>query len=100
MKILEQLERTGRRMHLSKLTVECYSRWVREFLVFHGQRSGEWGHPSLLAGGEVEGFLNYLACERRLSASSQNQATNAIVFLYEQVLADELPEDHLGRFAA
>jgi site-specific recombinase XerD len=38
--------------------------------------------------------------DRKLSASSQNQATNAIVFLYKQVLADELPEDHLGRFVA
>ncbi|HWE03409.1 MAG TPA: integron integrase, partial [Tepidisphaeraceae bacterium] len=45
-------------------------------------------------------FLTYLATDRRLSASSQNQAVNAIVFLYKQVLADELPPDHLGRFAA
>ena len=49
---------------------------------------------------EVEAYLTYLAVGRRLSASSQNQATNAIVFLYKQVLADELSADHLGRFAA
>jgi integron integrase len=48
----------------------------------------------------VEAFLNDLACRRRVAASTQNQALCAIVFLYRQVLADELGENHLGRFAA
>jgi site-specific recombinase XerD len=48
--------------------------------------------------GEVGAFLTHLARDRRLSASSQNQATCAIVFLYKQVLAGQVPEDHLGRF--
>jgi integron integrase len=49
---------------------------------------------------DVEAFLTHLARDRRLSASSQNQATCAIVFLYRHVLAAELPQDHLGRFAS
>ena len=48
----------------------------------------------------MEAFLTALARDRQLSASSQNQAVNAIVFLYKQVLADEVGPDHLGRFAA
>ena len=58
-----------------------------------------WRHPRDLGAAEVGAFLTYLAVERRLSASTQNQATNAIVFLYKHVLA-ELPENHLGRFVA
>ena len=53
-----------------------------------------------LRGGEVGTFLTHLAQARRLSASSQNQALNAIVFLYRQVLVDELGEEHLGRIDA
>lgn len=63
-----------------------------------GQKA--WRHPRELGATEVQAFLTHLAVNRKLSASSQNQATNAIVFLYKQVLADELPEDHLGRFVA
>lgn len=46
---------------------------------------------------DVEAFLNDLVVERRLSASSQNQALNALVFLYRHVLEDAIPSDHLGR---
>jgi integron integrase len=100
MKLMQRLENVCVRMHLAKSTTECYSRWVREFLVYHRAEAGGWKHPKDLAAVEVEVFLTHLARDRRLSASSQNQALNAIVFLYKQVLADELPEDHLGRFAA
>ena len=99
MKLLERLARVGKRRHLSPLTVECYQRWVREFLTFH-RRGGEWRHPAELGGEEVEAFLSHLAQERRVAASTQNQALNGIVFLYNRVLVEELGEDHLGRFAA
>ena len=59
-----------------------------------------WRTPSELGAIEVGAFLTYLAQDRKLSGSTQNQAANAIVFLYKQVLVDELPTDHLGRFAA
>src|SRR2546423_7046830 len=99
MKLLERLAVVGARRHLSPLTIECYQRWVGQFLAFC-RVEGRWRTPAELRAPEVEAFLNHLAVERRLSASSQNQAINAIVFLYKQVLADELPQDYLGRFAA
>ena len=58
-----------------------------------------WHHPRDLGAADVGEFLTHLARDRQLSASSQNQATNAITFLYRHVLADDLPPDHLGRFA-
>jgi len=99
MKLLERIAAVGARLHLAPATVFCYQRWVREFLVFH-RREGEWIYPAALAAPEVEAFLTALARERRLSASSQNQALNALVFLYKQVLAEEVAADHLGRFCA
>ena len=54
--------------------------------------------PHNILAGDVEAFLTHLARDRKLSASSQNQAICAIVFLYKQVLIDELGKDHLGRF--
>jgi integron integrase len=100
MKLIERLCDVAKRLHLAAATIECYSRWVSEFLRFHRGVAGEWVHPRRLGAKEVETFLTHLARDRRLSASSQNQAVNAIVFLYKQVLADELPGDHLGKFAA
>jgi integron integrase len=99
MKLLERLATVGKRRRLSPLTIGCYQRWVREFLTFHRQNE-QWRHPAELGGAEVEAFLNHLAQERRVSASTQNQALNGIVFLYSRVLVGELGEDHLGRFAA
>jgi integron integrase len=93
MKLLERLAIVGKRRHLSPLTVECYQRWVREFLTFH-KRGGQWRRPAELGGSEVEAFLNHLAQDRRVAA------LNGIVFLYNRVLVEELGEDHLGRFAA
>lgn len=63
-----------------------------------GRRESGGGRRSFAP--DVEAFLTHLARDRRLSASSQNQATCAIVFLYRQVLGDQLDEDHLGRFQA
>jgi integron integrase len=99
MKLLERLRAVGKRRHMAENTVECYARWVREFLVFHRQQD-RWVPPGELGAVHVEQFLTYLAVQRRVAASTQNQACNAIVFLYKQVLADELPENHLGRFVA
>jgi integron integrase len=99
MKLLDRLRDVGKRRHLAQNTIDCYARWVREFLVFHRQ-GNKWLPPAELGAVHVEGFLSYLATQRRVAASTQNQACNAIVFLYRQVLADELPENHLGRFVA
>jgi integron integrase len=87
------------RRRLSAATIDAYSRWIKQFLVFC--RDGQqWRYPTEVGTAEVEAFLTHLARDRRLSASSQNQAINAIVFLYRQVLAGQVPEGHLGRFEA
>ncbi|MFT3788617.1 MAG: integron integrase [Tepidisphaeraceae bacterium] len=98
MRLLDQLAVVARRRRLADTTIDAYSHWVRRFLAFAADRAGRWTHPAQLATGDVEAFLNYLVLERRLAASSQNQALNALVFLYRHVLENVLPQDHLGKF--
>jgi integron integrase len=99
MRVLDQLIRAAQVRHLSKHTIECYTAWVVDFLRFC--RDGtRWRHPRELSGADVGAFLTHLAADRRLSASSQNQAACAVVFLFKRALADELGEDHLGKFVA
>lgn len=99
MRVLERFERVARMHRLARSTIACYRDWLVRFFVFHRQ-GDQWRHPRELAGPEVEAFLTYLATDRRLSASSQNQAVCAIVFLYKHVLINEVGPEHLGRFSA
>ena len=80
-------------------TIECYTRWVRQFLAFHRQ-GDEWVHPRNLGAAHVEAFLNHLVQRRLVSASTQNQAINAIVYFYRHALEGEIAQDHLGKFVA
>jgi integron integrase len=98
MRLLEQLMVVARRRRLADATVEVYTHWVRDFLRFSADRHGTWTHPTQLGTSDVESFLNDLVMRRRLAASSQNQALNALVFLYRHVLEDVIPQDHLGKF--
>lgn len=98
MKLLEQLEVVAKRRRLARNSVDAYSSWVRQFIEFSKARLGEWKHPADLGTADVEAFLNDLVVARRLSASAQNQALCALAFLYTHVLADVIPQDHLGRF--
>jgi integron integrase len=101
MPLLEQLRTVAATRRLARATIQCYRSWVREFLCFcRDPDDGRWRHPRELGAADVERFLSHLACDRHVSASTQNQATCAIVFLYRRVLVDELGEDHLGRFNA
>ena len=75
-----------RRFGLAYRTEESYIGWMRRFIRYCGGR-----HPRELGADEVEGFLTYLAVERRCSASTQNQALSALLFLYREVLKIELP---------
>src|SRR5918993_3048440 len=101
MKLLDELRAACARKHLSPRTLECYEGWVRQYLQFARRRAaGRWRHPRELGGRDLEAFLNHLVLDRRLSAASQNQALNAVVFLYKQVLGGELGADHLGVFEA
>src|SRR5690606_11130823 len=85
MKLEERLKNEIRTRHLALRTEESYVRWYRQFVRFHGLR-----HPEEMGEAEVGAFLTHLAVNKGLSASSQNQALNALVFLYRQVLEIDL----------
>lgn len=74
-----------RRRHFSPRTEESYRYWIRQYIFFHGKR-----HPRELGAAEVEAFLNHLAVGRKVAASTQTQALNAIVFLYDSVIGQPL----------
>src|SRR3569832_1781225 len=77
-RLLDQISIVCRRRQLSDKTEQAYRYWTRQFVLFHGKR-----HPKEWGPTEVEAFLNHLAVERRVAASTQAQALNGIVFLYE-----------------
>lgn len=80
-RLLERLRRQARLRHLSYRTEQAYAHWVRRYVHFHGMR-----HPREMGAPEVEAFLNHLASEREVAASTQNQALAALLFLYTHVL--------------
>ena len=75
-----------RTRHLSLRTEQAYLQWMRRYVAFHARR-----HPRGLGAREVERFLTHLAVERKVSAATQNQALQALLFLYREVLDIELP---------
>ena len=85
-KLLERMRIHLRTRHYSIRTEEAYIDWARRFIVFHGKR-----HPRDMGAAEVEAFLSHLAVERHVSASTQNQAKAALLYLYKQVLEIDLP---------
>jgi len=85
-KLLDQLRGRLRVKHYSIRTEQAYVDWARRFILFHGKR-----HPRELGPAEVEAFLTHLAVRGRVSAPTQNQAKSALLFLYREVLATELP---------
>ncbi|MBX3373900.1 MAG: phage integrase N-terminal SAM-like domain-containing protein [Phycisphaeraceae bacterium] len=94
MTLREQFTAVIRRKHYSCRTDRTCWSWIMAFLRFHRGPSG-WRHPSQMGAAEVEAFLTRLAVQRRVAAATQNQALNAIVFLYRHVL-----EVDLGAFSA
>ncbi|MDP9349505.1 MAG: integron integrase [Gemmatimonadota bacterium] len=86
-KLLDQVRYAVRVRHYSRRTEDAYVRWVRRFVLFHGKR-----HPLEIGAQEVSAFLSHLASEENVAASTQNQALNALVFLYRCVLERPLPE--------
>jgi hypothetical protein len=84
-KFLEQVRIILCTRHYSLRTEEAYLGWIRRFILFHGKR-----HPQEMGGTEVAAFLNYLAGERAVAAATQNQALNALIFLYDVVLERKL----------
>src|SRR6059036_2810745 len=84
-KLLDQVREVVRVKHYSIHTEEAYVGWIKRFILFHGKR-----HPREMGAPEVQAFLSDLAVRSQVSASTQNQALNALVFLYSQVLHQEL----------
>jgi integron integrase len=75
-----------RYLHYSLRTERAYVHWVRAYVLFHGLR-----HPRTLGGPEVEAFLSWVSNERGVSVSTHRQALSALLFLYQQVLGQQLP---------
>ena len=86
-KLLDRLRAKARLFHYSIRTEDAYAGWVTKFIIFHGKR-----HPKEMGRAEIETYLTHLATDRRLAASTQNQAFSAILFLYQRVLEIELPQ--------
>jgi integron integrase len=85
-RLLDRMRAEIRVRHYSIRTEESYVDWARRFILYHNKR-----HPKDMGAEEVRDFLSYLATERNVSASTQNQAKSALLFLYREVLHIELP---------
>lgn len=84
--LLEQVRRRVRAKHMSRRTEQAYTHWIKRYILYHNKR-----HPAEMAAPEVEAFLSWLATDREVSASTQNQALAALLFLYKEVLGLTLP---------
>jgi integron integrase len=89
-KLLDQLSDTLRTKHYSYRTEQTYTDWIKRYILFHHKR-----HPTEMGEAEIRAFIAHLANERKLAASTSNQALSAILFLYRTVLQIEikLPPD-------
>ena len=84
-KLLDQVRDAIRLKHYSIRTEQSYTDWIRRFILFHGKR-----HPLEMAEAEVTEFLTHLARDGNVAASTQNQALSALLFLYKEVLKQEI----------
>jgi len=85
-KLLDRVRHAVRARHYSRRTEKAYVHWIKRYIFFHGKR-----HPGEMGAVEVTAFLTALAVRERVAASTQNQALNALLFLYRQILGVELP---------
>jgi site-specific recombinase XerD len=84
-KLLEQVRATARLRHLSLRTEKAYVQHIKRFILFHGKK-----HPREMCEDHIRDYLSYLAVERNVSASTQNVALPALLFLYRDVLKQKL----------
>ena len=84
-KFMDHVRHTMRRRHYSRRTEDAYVSWIRRFIVFHGTT-----HPAKLADEDVTAFLTHLAVREHVSASTQNQALGALLFLYRHVIGRDV----------
>lgn len=85
-RLLPRVYAALRTRHYSRRTEEAYVGWIKRYIFFHGKR-----HPSSMGADEVNAFLTSLAVDANVSASTQNQALSALLFLYREVLQEPLP---------
>ncbi len=83
--LFEQIKEQCRVRHYSIRTEQAYLQWIKQFILYHGKQ-----HPVNMNEQHIQNFLNYLAIERHVAASTQNQALNAIIFCYKHVLNIQL----------
>ncbi|HPI94570.1 MAG TPA: integron integrase [Gammaproteobacteria bacterium] len=95
MKLLDQVRTKIRFKHYSRNTEKTYVSWIKQYILFHGKR-----HPKDMGKVEIEQFLSYLATTRKVSAPTQNQAFNALLFLYTQVLGISLENENISALRA
>jgi integron integrase len=84
-KLLDRVRWQLRAKHYSLRTEQAYVDWIRRYILFHGKR-----HPDKMGEAEISQFLSHLAVNKRVAASTQNQAFSALLFLYQQVLDRKL----------
>ena len=97
-RLLDQVRERIRYMHYSLKTEKAYLYWVRFFVRWSATQSGGMRHPREMGAHDVEAFLSMMANERRVSASTHNQALSAVLFLYREVLDIDLPWlNNIGR---
>ena len=84
-KLLDQVRHAIRMRHYSRRTEQTYVAWIRRFILFHRKK-----HPATMGAPEIRAFLSWLATNQRVSASTQNQALSALLFLYRHVLRIEI----------
>ena len=85
-RLLDRVRDAIRARHYSRRTEKAYVAWIRRYIVFHGKR-----HPLELGAAEITRFLSALATQGGVAASTQNQALSALLFLYRDVLEQDLP---------
>jgi len=86
-KLMDKVRHYLRVHHYAYSTEQTYLEWIKQYIFFHKLK-----YPGDMGEKEIEEFLTYLAVERNVAASTQNQALNALVFLYKKVLDIELGE--------
>src|SRR5882762_5174434 len=85
-RLLDRVRDASRARHYSRRTEKAYVGWIKRYIFFHAKR-----HPVDMGAPEVARFLTSLAVDGRVAASTQNQALNALLFLYRVVLEVDLP---------
>jgi site-specific recombinase XerD len=90
-KLLDQVRNLIRLKHYSIRTENAYTKWITRFILFHNKK-----HPNEMGEDEIRQFLTHLAVKNNVSASTQNQALNALMFLYKRVLKKDVGD--IGTF--